>query len=230
MTAIEHGDAGQAGRGGAGGRRRAADAGLRGCLRRLRSPHGARRRPGVRSSVTHAALAELVAMVDESPRTRPPLAVTFGYHRARALLGAQTGADPDAGRRRLPRGRRRCPGLAVGALARARQRRPRRLADAATAARTRRPSRCAPPARATPGSGRPAGRSSSRRRWPGSARDAGAGISRRGRRARPRSVTVTRPRPSSTTPRGHQPLEDLVDARPGAADQLGQRAPGSAAR
>jgi class 3 adenylate cyclase/tetratricopeptide (TPR) repeat protein len=42
-----------------------------------------------------AALAELVAQVDEAPRSRPPRAVTFGYHRARALLGSFDGADPE---------------------------------------------------------------------------------------------------------------------------------------
>jgi class 3 adenylate cyclase/tetratricopeptide (TPR) repeat protein len=39
------------------------------------------------------ALVELVALVDDQPRTRPPVGVRYGYHRARALLGWRGGAD-----------------------------------------------------------------------------------------------------------------------------------------
>ncbi len=40
-------------------------------------------------------LADLIALVDAHPRIRPPVAVSYTYHRARALLGSQTDADPD---------------------------------------------------------------------------------------------------------------------------------------
>ncbi|HEX6149097.1 adenylate/guanylate cyclase domain-containing protein [Nocardioides sp.] len=41
------------------------------------------------------ALAELIDLVDQRPRTRPPDAARFGYHWARALLGSRNGADPE---------------------------------------------------------------------------------------------------------------------------------------
>ncbi|MGH3347571.1 MAG: AAA family ATPase [Nocardioides sp.] len=41
------------------------------------------------------ALADLIDLVDQRPRTRPPDAARFGYHWARALLGSRTGADPE---------------------------------------------------------------------------------------------------------------------------------------
>ncbi len=40
-------------------------------------------------------LADMVALVDAHPRTRPPVAARYAYHRARALLGWQTDEDPD---------------------------------------------------------------------------------------------------------------------------------------
>ncbi len=39
-------------------------------------------------------LAELVELVDRQPRIRPPVGVLYGFHRARALVGAHAGADP----------------------------------------------------------------------------------------------------------------------------------------
>ena len=40
-------------------------------------------------------LVDLMELVDAHPRIRPPVAVRYAYHRARALLGSQTDADPD---------------------------------------------------------------------------------------------------------------------------------------
>ncbi len=94
VTAIEHGDAGQPD---------AAELAV-GAVRQMLAFGGVFDDFGVLVVLggdllwelgDRAALAELVALVDESPRTRPPLAVSFGYHRARALLGAEAGADPD---------------------------------------------------------------------------------------------------------------------------------------